>query len=75
MLSEEKFAFSRSEGPDRPLAFEFDFIVFFQEQALLQNVLLKGVLVAALHWTLASLEYDLVKAHVMEWLSYLLAEG
>ena len=62
-------------GPDRPLAYEFDFIEVFSGASLVTAA------IAAKGWSVGppldigiSQEYDLSSIYICEWLTFLLAE-
>lgn len=74
MFDEEKLISPSPTGPDRPLAFEYDFIEIFSGASLVSAAIsLKGVIVGPPLDIGISPEYDLSFAHVMRWLTYMLA--
>lgn len=74
MLDEEELMSPAPVGPDRPLAFEYNFIEVFSGASLVSAALsLKGVVVGPPLDIGISPEYDLSFAHVMRWLTYMLA--
>ncbi|CAL1144812.1 unnamed protein product [Cladocopium goreaui] len=75
LFDEEKLQGRRMLGPDRPLAYEFDFIEVFSGASLVTKA------IAAKGWSVGppldisiSQEYDLSSVYICEWLTFLLAE-
>ena len=70
----EDFSFS-AEGPSRPIAFHFDFIEVFAGASLLTEHLSSwGFSCGPPLEISASVEFDVSKTWVIEWLTYLVAE-
>ena len=75
VFEEEKLTPKTSVNPDRPLAYDFDFIEVFSGASLVSKALLeRGFSVGPPLDIGISCEYDLRFEHVMRWLTYLLAE-
>ena len=75
LFDEEKLQGRRILGPDRPLAYEFDFIEVFSGASLVTAA------IAAKGWSVGppldigiSQEYDLSSVYICEWLTFFLAE-
>eukprot|EP00435_Cladocopium_sp_Y103_P053730 s754_g17.t1 len=74
LFDEEKLLQKEPIGPDRPLAYDFDFIEVFSGASLISKVLSeRGFTVGPPLDIGISLEYNLGMAHVMEWLTYLIS--
>eukprot|EP00435_Cladocopium_sp_Y103_P063603 s567_g25.t1 len=74
-FDEEKLEGKSSGGPERPMAYDFDFIEVFSGASLVSKELLeRGFKVGPPLDIGISPEYDLRFSHVMQWLTYLLAE-
>ena len=74
MFEEEQLLCSPATNPERPFAFEYDFLEIFSGASLVTGVLAaKGIVVGPPLDIGISAEYNLAWEHVMRWVTLLLA--
>eukprot|EP00435_Cladocopium_sp_Y103_P033434 s3041_g8.t1 len=74
LLDEENLVTEKQVGPERPLAYEYDFIEIFSGASLVSQALsARGFCVGPPLDIGISEEYNLAFPHVMRWLTYLLS--